>query len=234
MCQLHISFYLVSYHIVSIKLTKYFTQFDPIFLNKKFLNYLVYLTLYDHQDKYYNLFRRFDSLNSYFNKFANISYPISYALSYYETYNDLPTIYAITPTYSRETQLAELTRIKHTLWIVPKIVWIIVEDAPRKTYKVEKFLQYSKLNYIHLQAETPDEFKVKSGEPSWSKPRGVIQRNHAITWLRDHSNVLDRGVVFFMDDDNTYDIRVFEEVSINNINWLIVRLLTLFMSFRCV
>lgn len=42
------------------------------------------------------------------------------------------------------------------------------------------------------------------------KPRGVANRNAAVEWLR--SNVKS-GVVYFADDDNTYDIRLFEEVS---------------------
>ncbi len=54
--------------------------------------------------------------------------------------------------------------------------------------------------------------KLKVDDKPWSKPRGVLQRNTALTWLREHAMELDRGVVYFADDDNTYDIRVFEEV----------------------
>lgn len=41
------------------------------------------------------------------------------------------------------------------------------------------------------------------------KPRGVANRNAAVDWLR--ANVKS-GVVYFADDDNTYDVRLFEEV----------------------
>lgn len=43
------------------------------------------------------------------------------------------------------------------------------------------------------------------------KPRGVANRNAALDWVRSNCK---SGVVYFADDDNTYDIRLFEEVII--------------------
>lgn len=43
----------------------------------------------------------------------------------------------------------------------------------------------------------------------WTKPRGVLQRNTALEWLRLHTA---EGVVYFADDDNSYSIRLFEEM----------------------
>ena len=96
---------------------------------------------------------------------------------------------------------------------MPKVVWIVIEDSPKKTFRVQKILKSSNLSFVHLNVATPEENKVKKGEKSWSKPRGVLQRNEGLKWLRDHSNELQRGVIYFMDDDNRYDIRLFEEVS---------------------
>lgn len=50
-------------------------------------------------------------------------------------------------------------------------------------------------------------------EGRWTKPRGVLQRNFALRWVRE--NLVDHvnGVVYFADDDNTYDTDLFEEVS---------------------
>lgn len=42
------------------------------------------------------------------------------------------------------------------------------------------------------------------------KPRGVANRNAALDWIREHAT---DGVFYFADDDNTYDIRIFEQVS---------------------
>lgn len=43
---------------------------------------------------------------------------------------------------------------------------------------------------------------------------GVEQRNKALDWLRGHLKTVEdkTGVVYFMDDDNTYSLKVFDEV----------------------
>lgn len=156
------------------------------------------------------------SLHSYFNKFSNISFPIAYSLQFYETYHEMPTIYVITPTNNRRVvQMADLVRMRNTLWLVPKLVWILIEDSSVKSSKIAKFLDASKMPFVHLNVATPDDFVVKANEKAWSKPRGVLQRNKGIAWLREHPDELDHnGVVYFADDDNTYDIRLFEEVKL--------------------
>jgi hypothetical protein len=107
-------------------------------------------------------------------------------------------IYLITPNYNREAQLADLKTLINTLWIVPKVVWIVIEDSANKTFRVQKILKSSNLSFVHLNVATPEENKVKKGEKSLSKPRGVLQRNEGLKWLRDHSNELQRGVIYFM------------------------------------
>ena len=111
--------------------------------------------------------------------------------------------------------MADLTRMRNTLWLVPKVIWIVVEDSAEKTNKMRNFLEYSKIDYVHLNELTPDELLIKSNEKEWTKPRGVLQRNKAINWIRGNANSLNlNGIVYFADDDNTYDIRLFEEVII--------------------
>ena len=53
----------------------------------------------------------------------------------------------------------------------------------------------------------PDKFKDKKLKV---RPRGVANRNAGLDWIR--KNAKD-GVIFFADDDNTYDVRIFEDVS---------------------
>lgn len=43
------------------------------------------------------------------------------------------------------------------------------------------------------------------------KPRGVSNRNRGLEWIR--ANASD-GVLYFADDDNTYDVEIFDEVRI--------------------
>jgi galactosylgalactosylxylosylprotein 3-beta-glucuronosyltransferase 3 len=78
-------------------------------------------------------------------------------------------------------------------------------------------LQRSGLVFTHLNAATPPDYKMTSADPNWLKPRGVEQRNAGLAWLRDafDKGQLDAGVVYFADDDNTYDTRLFEEVSLD-------------------
>ena len=106
--------------------------------------------------------------------------------------------------------------MRNTLWLVPKVFWIIVEDNSEKSKKVSKFLRKSKIPHVHLLAETPKEMKIKQYERH--KPKGVIQRNKALAWMRQTLETNTEGVVFFGDDDNSYDIRLFEEVFIKKMN----------------
>ncbi|CAH0560566.1 unnamed protein product [Brassicogethes aeneus] len=49
-------------------------------------------------------------------------------------------------------------------------------------------------------------------DPRWKKHRGVEQRNTGLKWLRNNLNSNNKGVVYFMDDDNTYSIKLFAEI----------------------
>lgn len=129
-----------------------------------------------------------------------------------EYYFNKPTIYAITPTFARPVQKAELTRLAQTFMHVPTFHWILVEDSMNKTNLVSNLLKDSGLAYTHLTAATPPNYKLGRNDPNWKKPRGVEQRNAALKWLRDNLTPNDTGIVFFADDDNTYSIKLFEEM----------------------
>jgi len=125
----------------------------------------------------------------------------------------LPLIYVITPTYARPTQKAELVRLSHTLMLVPKLHWILVEDSNQRSALVNELLIQSGLSYTHLHALTSSKYKLKNNDPNWLKPRGVFQRNAALEWLRKQEfQVKVERVVYFADDDNTYDLQLFEEM----------------------
>ncbi|XP_042355527.1 galactosylgalactosylxylosylprotein 3-beta-glucuronosyltransferase 1-like [Plectropomus leopardus] len=126
----------------------------------------------------------------------------------------LPPIYIITPTYSRPVQKAELTRLSNTLLHVPNLHWILVEDSQRRSTLVSRLLQNTGLNYTHLNVETPRNYKVRGDTRDPRIPRGTIQRNLALRWLRETfgANSSQPGVVYFADDDNTYSLELFEEI----------------------
>lgn len=126
----------------------------------------------------------------------------------------LPTIHVVTPTYSRPVQKAELTRLANTLLHVPNLHWILVEDNQRRTALVSRLLQDTGLNFTHLNVETPRNYKVRGDTRDPRIPRGTIQRNLALRWLREtfSINSSQTGIVYFADDDNTYSLELFEEV----------------------
>ncbi|XP_067681675.1 galactosylgalactosylxylosylprotein 3-beta-glucuronosyltransferase I-like isoform X1 [Haliotis asinina] len=125
----------------------------------------------------------------------------------------MPVIYAITPTYYRGVQKAELTRLSQTFLHLPNFHWIVIEDSSSKTQLVADFLSQCGLSYTHLNILTPKEVKLKPDDPNWLKPRGVLQRNVGLSWLRKNLDPeVQPGVVYFADDDNTYDLKIFEQM----------------------
>ncbi|XP_061433283.1 galactosylgalactosylxylosylprotein 3-beta-glucuronosyltransferase 1-like isoform X2 [Lethenteron reissneri] len=140
----------------------------------------------------------------------------------------LPVIFAVTPTYARATQKADLTRLSHTMALVPNLHWLVVEDAPAPSALVSAVLRNAwPLSYSHLHMETPKQDPLKPNRSRSSFPRGTFQRNEALRWLRETygnrygshdatgESGLDpralNGVVYFADDDNTYSMDIFEE-----------------------
>ncbi|XP_036845794.1 galactosylgalactosylxylosylprotein 3-beta-glucuronosyltransferase 1 isoform X2 [Oncorhynchus mykiss] len=127
----------------------------------------------------------------------------------------LPTLHVVTPTYSRPVQKAELTRLANTFLHVPNLHWILVEDSPRRTPLVTRLLRETSLNYTHLNVETPRNYKLRGDTRDPRIPRGTMQRNLALRWLRETFRSNNRhsqpGIVYFADDDNTYSLELFEE-----------------------
>ncbi|OXB54150.1 hypothetical protein ASZ78_002662, partial [Callipepla squamata] len=120
----------------------------------------------------------------------------------------LPTIYAITPTYSRPVQKAELTRLANTLRQVARLHWILVEDAATRSELVSRFVAGAGLPCTHLHVPTPRRYKRPG------LPRATEQRNAGLAWLRQrhqHLPAPQPGVLFFADDDNTYSLELFHE-----------------------
>lgn len=143
-------------------------------------------------------------------------------------YNDNVIIFLITPTYTRPTQMPDMTRLAQTLRLVPDIFWIVVEDAQVMSKyvpvasacrhsanlmlsclcrSVEELLLRSGVPYVHLLGPRPlTHMDKRSG-------RGVSNRLKAFEWIRDKYLGTDqKGVIYFADDDNAYDTRVFEEM----------------------
>ncbi|GJQ67002.1 GlcAT-P [Trypoxylus dichotomus] len=123
-----------------------------------------------------------------------------------EASENLTPLYIITPTYRRPEQLAELTRLSHTLMLVPNIYWLVVEDGKIQNPLITQLLNKTGIPYSYLIAPMPEEYKKKKKGP---KPRGVSNRNKGLAWVRANATT---GVLYFADDDNTYDLEIFNEM----------------------
>ena len=113
-------------------------------------------------------------------------------------------LYVVTPTYSRPTQLADLTRLANTLRLVAGLHWLVAEDSNVTSPAVTELLLASGLTFTHLAALRPPDLVGKV------IGRGVFNRRAALDWIRE--NAEERGVIYFADDDNSYDVRIFEEI----------------------
>ncbi len=135
-----------------------------------------------------------------------------------------PTIYFITPTYTRPTQKVDLTAMCHTIMHIERVHWIIIEDSDHRSDLVTRLLQRCDVASTHLVTTRANVLNVFFSA-YW---RGLEQRNLGLNWLRAQcgasstshftDSVLDSdrcgsGVVYFADDDNKYDLRLFEQVS---------------------
>uniref|UniRef100_A0A1L8E218 Galactosylgalactosylxylosylprotein 3-beta-glucuronosyltransferase n=1 Tax=Nyssomyia neivai TaxID=330878 RepID=A0A1L8E218_9DIPT len=135
---------------------------------------------------------------------TNSSIAISPPLSTSQDKPQLPPLYIITPTFRRPEQLAELTRLGYTLKHVPNLLWLVIEDAEHATVLVTKLLEHIGVPFVHLVAAMPEKFRKNK-----VKPRGVSNRNRGLKWIRANAT---EGVFYFADDDNTYDVTLFEQI----------------------
>ncbi|KAH8259858.1 hypothetical protein KR026_012016, partial [Drosophila bipectinata] len=116
-----------------------------------------------------------------------------------------PPLYIITPTYRRPEQMAELTRLGYTLKHVANLLWLVIEDANKTNPLVAHTLDRIGVPYEYMVAPMPEKYK----QTKRAKPRGVSNRNKGLQYLRQHAT---EGVLYFADDDNTYDISIFEQM----------------------
>ena len=125
----------------------------------------------------------------------------------------------ITPTYTRWTQKADLVRLCQTLMHVRNLHWIVVEDSDNRTELVTDFLKRCSVKSTHLNFRTSKQYRHvlkrrRRRKMRTRKSEGIEQRNMALRWLRQtfEPGAVD-GVVYFGDEDNSYDLQVFEEVT---------------------
>uniref|UniRef100_A0A0K0DWW7 Galactosylgalactosylxylosylprotein 3-beta-glucuronosyltransferase n=1 Tax=Strongyloides stercoralis TaxID=6248 RepID=A0A0K0DWW7_STRER len=112
-------------------------------------------------------------------------------------------IIIITPTYKRITRYPDIIRLANTLQHLSEIHWIIIEDGHKKSSGVERILNNTNIPFTYIASKTP------SGIPK----RGWWQRDKALDLLISSKSKFikpnQKGIVYFADDDNSYDLRLF-------------------------
>ncbi|XP_019851611.1 PREDICTED: galactosylgalactosylxylosylprotein 3-beta-glucuronosyltransferase 3-like [Amphimedon queenslandica] len=127
-------------------------------------------------------------------------------------------VFVITPTYKRHTQKVDLLTLCHSLSLSrTQVKWIVVEDSNNPTPLVSNLLSLCPVSSVHLSVKTPRK-KTLVAKLFWKimhGHRGLEQRNIALQWLRDNYSAKDcrGGVIYFADDDNRYDHRIFDVIS---------------------
>ncbi|KAJ2947472.1 hypothetical protein O0L34_g17257 [Tuta absoluta] len=119
---------------------------------------------------------------------------------------NLTTIYFVTPTYPRPEQIPDLMRLSHTLMHVPRLHWILADDNVDCSVHVLRILKRSGLPFTHISS--PDYKKGKPFPPGVIS-RGVPNRRAALSWIHRH---VKEGILYFGDEDNTYDLELFSEI----------------------
>lgn len=94
----------------------------------------------------------------------------------------------------------------NTLSQVENLHWIVIEDGESTIPNVQNILERSELLYTYVAHRTA------SGYPA----RGWYQRDMALKLIRTNpSQILGEhegeAVIYFADDDNSYDLRLFED-----------------------
>jgi hypothetical protein len=61
-----------------------------------------------------------------------------------------------------------------------------IKDSNQHSHSpfIDELLERVKIEGVHLTAETPPEKKLNISDPNWRFPRGVVQRNVALSWIR--------------------------------------------------
>ena len=117
-------------------------------------------------------------------------------------------LYLVTPTYKRVTQMVDMTRASQTLQLAQlkyqlQLYWIVVEDSVRCTQRIRQLLLDSGIPFAHVSVPT---VHTAVGH------KGVDQRNKALDIIRQRLDDRGNGIVYFFDDDNAYDVRIFPEL----------------------
>ena len=124
---------------------------------------------------------------------------------FYNIPQDKRTVFIITPTHYRATQMVDMIRMAQTLKHDKAIYWLVIEDADRPSARIRDLLERTGLPFAHMAADSIRDIDGKKQ----THRRGLNQRNRGLDVVE---SLTIEGIVYFGDDDNTYDIRLFDQL----------------------
>jgi len=110
--------------------------------------------------------------------------------------NNEQKIIIVTPTYDRPRRIQYIKRCIYIFKKISNMFWFIVEDADHIDTEVETLLRRSGIDYKYCYFGP-------------TRDLASSQRNYAFSYIRDHEM---KGVIYEADDDNGYDLRLFDEI----------------------
>lgn len=114
-------------------------------------------------------------------------------------------VIVVTPTYKRSMQMASMTNLMQTLREVPPpIHWVVIEDSEEKSVRIKRLLARSGLMHTHLAIVSPER------NPKIWDTKGARQRSYALQHIRHRYADQPDALIYFADDDNIYDVRLFD------------------------
>lgn len=105
-------------------------------------------------------------------------------------------IILITPTHLRKERMGYLKELSGIFSQVENLLWLVCEDGIRKHDNVEELLQRSGIDYKYFNYGPTN---------NW----GECQRDFLCEYVFRHDI---NGVCYFADDDNWWDIKIFDEI----------------------
>lgn len=132
------------------------------------------------------------------NDISKINYLNKFVLNKVEIYDTLPTLYVITICkMDIITEIADLNRLGNTLSLIPKLVWILVENKSKKSFRLARFIAETELEIVHLNRNSLHEFELM---------------NTGLEWIRNNEKNFN-GIVFFANTQSSYDmVQLYEYV----------------------
>lgn len=118
------------------------------------------------------------------------------------------TVYVMTPTYARPNQKSLLTALAQTFYFVEKFHWLVIEDSAELSPWITKLLDRFDFNFTQMACDRKAFCRTHKCQKASAK--GSVPRNCGLLWIKE-SGIQD-GVLYFADDDNFYDVRLFDEV----------------------